>query len=128
MFNIIADELNVKKVRVVKVVSAAAGVVVKEEGELKIGLDTAITDELKKEGLVREIVRTINQMRKEQKLTVSDMVSVAYATDDSDLKAAFAEYAEEIKKSVLAAALTEGGDGQEVEIGGRKGKIKITSI
>jgi len=43
---------------------------------LKVGLDLNITDELKKEGLVREIVRTINQIRKEQKLTINDEVVV----------------------------------------------------
>ena len=72
LLEIVADELNVKTVKLGEVKGGA----VKEEGELRVALDLEVTIELKKEGLVREITRTINQMRKEQKLTVNDLVIV----------------------------------------------------
>jgi len=60
---------------------------------------------LKKEGLVREIVRTINQIRKEQGMTIADEVIVEYHTEDENLQAVFVDYETEIKKSVLAREL-----------------------
>lgn len=117
-FGIIQDELNIKKVELVENNTDDKSLVWKEDGTIKIGLDVIITDELKKEGLLREIVRTINQIRKDQKLTISDRVSVKYNVKDELLKSVFVEYADEIKKSVLADVLVEGDGGEEKEIGG----------
>ena len=101
---IISEELNVKEVKDNKM---GDNWVEKEDGGLKVALNIEITDELKKEGLVREIVRTINQIRKEQKLTIEDEVVVEYHTDDELLSTVFEKYSEEIKKSVLARELHE---------------------
>jgi isoleucyl-tRNA synthetase len=117
-FGIIQDELNIKNVELVENNTDDKSLVWKEDGTIKIGLDVIITDELKKEGLLREIVRTINQIRKDQKLTISDRVSVKYNVKDELLKSVFVEYADEIKKSVLADVLVEGDGGEEKEIGG----------
>jgi isoleucyl-tRNA synthetase len=97
---------------------------VKEDGGLKVALYTEITEELKKEGLVREIVRAINQMRKKQKLTISDYVIVNYETNDEMLKNIFIEFADGLKKNVLAKGLINTPvEGEEIEID--KHKIKI---
>ncbi len=114
---IVADELNVKSVSALGG-PALGGVdgeegdmlsafVQKEDGDLKVGLNTEITEELKKEGLAREIVRTINLMRKEQKLTIDYVVTVEYHVEDELLKSVFADYGEEIKKQVLARELIQ---------------------
>jgi isoleucyl-tRNA synthetase len=110
---VVADELNVKQV-----LGGDGEGVVKQAKDITVTLSTVITDELKKEGLLREIVRTINQIRKDQKLTISDRVSVRYATKDELFNAVFAEYNEEIKKSVLAEEVTEGEGGEFKEIDG----------
>jgi len=124
---IVAEELNVKDVVIVENVQAVENVVVKEDGDLKVGLDTTITPELKKGGLVREIVRTINQIRKEQKLTIHDKVKVEYQTEDKVLGEVFVEYAEEIKKGVLASNIVETGQvtSLETEIDGVKVGLKV---
>ncbi len=111
--DVIADELNVKQV-----INGDGEGVVKQAKDITVTLSTVITDELKKEGLLREIVRTINQIRKDQKLTISDRVSVKYKTNDELLNAVFAEYNEEIKKSVLAEEVAEGEGGETKEIDG----------
>jgi len=117
---VIAAELNVKTVTD----SVETGWLSKEEGGITVGLDTEITDELKKEGLVREVTRTINQMRKEQKLTVQDSIVVAYSTDDDLLQAVFTDYVNEIRKAVLATELKQGsGEGKEID--GRKIKLQV---
>ena len=116
---IIADELNVKSVEIV------------QNGEAdknKVVLDTILTDELKKEGLLREVVRTINQIRKDQKLTIADRVIVKYSTDDALLKAVFVDCADAIKKSVLAGFVEEGEAHNEVVVEGANLKIEVLRI
>ncbi len=125
---IIADELNVKVVE--NVVGTDLDLSVagwREEGNLKVGLDMEITDELKKEGLVREIVRTINQIRKEQKLTINDEVTVEYQTDDELLLNVFKDFAREIKKNVLAKELTVGKNltSEEIKIDNKLIKLIV---
>lgn len=117
---VIADELNVKKVE-----RGGGTGVAKQTGDVVVTLNTEITPELKSEGLLREIVRTINQIRKEQKLTISDRVVVRYGTDDAQLKFAFEKYNEEIKKAVLAFSVDEGEAEQEIELEGAKLKIGV---
>jgi len=122
-FDIIAAEVNVEKVSVVKQIPD--NFARKEDGKEEVGLDVVITDELKQKGLLREIVRTINQIRKEQKLTISDRVVVRFNTADENLEFIFEKYKEEIKKSVLAFSVDEGEAEQEIEIEGIKLKIGV---
>jgi len=116
---IIADEVNVKSVEFSKD---------EVEDKSKVDLDSVITEELKKEGLLREIVRTVNQIRKEQKLTISDRVSIKYQTKDKLLQDVFVEYKEEIKKSVLADVVEEAEGGEEKEIDDMKLNILVEKL
>ncbi len=114
--DIVADELNVKEI------------VDKEgEGDIRVELDTKITDTLKKEGLVREIIRAINQMRKDQGLTIHDKIIVSYEINHELLVTLFTEFGAEIKKGVLATDLIP-GSGQMVEIDGHRMGIGINKI
>ncbi|MFA7314950.1 MAG: isoleucine--tRNA ligase [Candidatus Magasanikbacteria bacterium] len=103
--NIIAEELNVKEVLLENFDKENNHLKKKEDWGFKMALNTHITEELKKEGLVREIVRTINQIRKEQGMTIADEVIVEYYTENENLQKVFVEYEVEIKKSVLAREL-----------------------
>ncbi len=124
--DVIADELNVKHVVHTTEVTEQANRVIKEDAILKVGLDVVVSEELKKEGLAREIVRTINQMRKNAKLTVNDVVSVVYETEDELLASVFVEYSAEISKSVLAKEIKSGKvSGEAVELDGRTVKIEV---
>jgi isoleucyl-tRNA synthetase len=121
--NIIAEELNVRQVVLVSKVSPDFKQ--KQEGEVSVALDVQITEDLKKEGLIREVVRSLNQIRKDMGLTVQDRVTVVYSTEDEVLKSVFAEYNEELKKNVLATELRESSTSsdqegkKQVEIDGR---------
>jgi isoleucyl-tRNA synthetase len=85
--DLIKDELNVK------------GVVVKEgKEELAVELETTITPELKEEGEAREIVRLIQEARKEAGCGLSDRVEVGLPSWPK-------RFEEEIKKKTLAAKL-----------------------
>ena len=113
---LIQDELNVRDVLYSDKVKS---------GELK--LDTKVTDELRLEGHLRELVRTINVMRKKQGLTPGDVVMLAYKTDSDELKKVFDTYSPELKKSVIASTLTEKENGGEViKVNNEEIKIDIS--
>jgi isoleucyl-tRNA synthetase len=86
---LIKDELNIKEI-------------VFAEGPETAMLDTTMSSELEKEGLKREIVRVINQIRKEQGLTIYDSIMVYWWSDDEIVKAAVNEYNADLRKDVLA--------------------------
>lgn len=123
---IVAEELNVNKVMTGGV--ADPRWISKEDGGVKVALNTEITPELKKLGLVREIVRTVNQIRKEQQFTIEDKILVSYSTDDEVLKEVFVAYGDEIKKSVLAKEILIGGEGKEVVIDEKKMRLDVKKV
>ncbi len=71
---LIKDEVNIKEVLVKPSQAGDTAPVVE--------LDTVITDVLKAEGTVRELVRTIQDLRKKTGLTVSDLVDLVVVTDE----------------------------------------------
>jgi isoleucyl-tRNA synthetase len=122
----IADELNVKQVTVGDKAPEGAVWKRKESGPAVVALNIELTDELKREGLVREVIRTINNLRKEQKLTIEDRVVVVYDTANAELAELFKTASEEIKKNVLAKELrAEKNSGTELEIDGRQVTITL---
>lgn len=118
LLSIVADELNVKEVRMVGDVTGAPGRWVgAETPDMSVALNIDISDELKKEGLLREIARAINQMRKEAKLTPSEAAVVAYRTEDPAVAAIFIESADELRRQTRTKEFVAGGQ-TEREIGG----------
>lgn len=126
--DIIADELNIKEVSVSKEIPVGDNWASREEVSFKAALNIEVTEELKREGLARELIRTINQIRKDMKLTVSDRIDLSVDTSDDLLKAVLEEHSLKIQQSVLARDLQVGRvDGrEETEVDGRKIKIKIS--
>jgi isoleucyl-tRNA synthetase len=70
-----------------------------------VALDTVITPELKAEGQAREVVRTIQQMRKDAGFQVSDRIYATYQTDDPGLAAAIQQHASVIQQETLSLSL-----------------------
>jgi isoleucyl-tRNA synthetase len=91
-------------------------------------LDLVISDELKMEGMVRELTRAINQLRKDSLLTINDKnVKLEYETGSEILKQAIEENKEEIKVSCLCGDVVEGSfEAKEIMINGEKIKIKLS--
>ena len=73
-----------------------------------VALDTIITPELKAEGLAREVVRRIQQMRKDAGFELSDRIHTTYQTDSSDLAGVVAQLADSIKHETLSLSLLAG--------------------
>jgi len=90
LLDLIKDELNVKDV------VFAVGF------EEKVELDLTMTPELEREGLKREIVRAINNLRKNNGLTINDQVTLYWFSDDALVKKTMEEYKEDMKADTLA--------------------------
>lgn len=89
---VVAEEVNVKKVTY-KLSQAAQRVV---------ELDKNLTPELKREGMVRELIRNVQSTRKQAGLNVDDHIVLSLSTTDEDLKKAVDEHKQLIKTETLA--------------------------
>lgn len=89
--DVLIDELNVKAVIV--------------GGEL--ALDLELTDELRSEGLMREIVRQVQSARKEAGLNVDDRIQLSLTSDDETLQNAYGVHVKVIKDETLAVELSD---------------------
>jgi isoleucyl-tRNA synthetase len=78
------------------------GWAVASEGGEAVALDIAITPELRREGLAREVVRLVQDARKSDGLHVSDRISLRWTTADPELAAALTEHGDLIRSEVLA--------------------------
>jgi isoleucyl-tRNA synthetase len=83
------------------------GYQVSSEGEYLVGVDLTLTDELVREGLARELVRRIQNLRKEAGFRIEDKI-LAYYEADAALSDVMRDYAEYIKQETLSERLIQG--------------------
>ena len=99
------------------------GWLVATEGAMTIALDVTITEELKQEGVARELINRIQNLRKNSGFDVTDKVDVKIFAEGEtydEIVAALANFAEYVGSqtlalSVAAAPMVEAGDAPEVE-------------
>ena len=106
------------------------GWLVANEGSLTVALDVTITEELRKEGVARELVNRIQNARKDLGLEVTDKIKLTIL-DDQNLQAAVSENKEYIMSETLTLKLVfidELRNGVEVEFDTIKSKILIEKI
>lgn len=77
------------------------GWLVSNEGNLTVALDVELTDELLNEGMARELINRIQNIRKEIGLEITDRINVTLSPD-TKVEAALAGFADYIKAQVLA--------------------------
>ncbi|MCR5437303.1 MAG: isoleucine--tRNA ligase [Treponema sp.] len=97
------------------------------EGTLTVGLDSKITDELRKEGYVRDLVRGIQNLRKESGLEVTDRINL-FVSGDSELESAFVMFEDFVTNETLASKaewVSSLSGATEVEADEKKWSIKI---
>jgi isoleucyl-tRNA synthetase len=109
--DILKEELNVKEV-----------VLEPNSKDHKVVLDMAITDSLKQEGLMREIVRHVQQARKQADLEVDNRIELNLETKNADVLKVLnnKDLSEAIKAETLANKLNE-----SVPEGGFKTTVKL---
>jgi isoleucyl-tRNA synthetase len=110
---LVIDELNVEK----------AEFVPGGNDQLLVELDTALTPELIRAGIVRELVRFINLLRKEASLNLGDRTIVYLRGADESIREALAQEEEGIKRDTLSGRILLASDlppvliSKEVKIG-----------
>ncbi len=131
MQRILGDELNVKEVLEVSNLSESPTLVKTEDNNLsvKVGLETEITEELKNEGFIRELVRNIQSSRKKNGLKQGETIDVELSGSKTLLDIVNSK-SEEIQKNVSAKSLTTKDDiseqpFEEFSINGDRMKLKI---
>ncbi|MBV8728347.1 MAG: hypothetical protein JO336_00925, partial [Acidobacteriia bacterium] len=80
---------------------------ISEEGGL-FALDLTVSDALKREGLVRDLVRNLQVGRKDAGLSVSQRIELGLAAEDETIREAIREHCDYIKDELLATSLEDG--------------------
>lgn len=113
---LIKDELNVKHIKLRP----------EDDREDKIYIDMEITLDLKREGLMREIIRHVQSARKKAGLQVDDRIELNITSDDPEITQAVDAHADVIESETLAVKLGSAADDmfkQEVKIDGKDAVI-----
>lgn len=109
-------------------ISAKEGFVVSMENNVFTILDTAITQELKEEGLAREFISKIQQMRKGYDFDMMDQIRIYY-TADAEAEKALMNHKAYIMEETLAVSMEPGGDGlEEYKLNGHDTGIQVEKV
>ena len=100
LVDIARDELNVKSV---EVVTSSELDIPEVSTQPSVVYDLNITPELKREGLMREIVRHVQSARKKAGLQVDDRIILQLTTNDDQLRQAINEHRATIAAETLAS-------------------------
>ncbi len=101
--------------------SIAENLVLSDSAQPPLILDTQVTPELLREGLARDIVRHIQQLRKDSGLEITDRIVVEYGSTQTDVLAAIDEHRSYICSETLCDSMTASAgisDGKEIKVGG----------
>lgn len=97
------------------------------EGEIGVVLDTTITPELQEEGILREVLSKVQNMRKDKNFEVLDRINL-YVSDNEKIENVIRKFEETIKHDTLADNIfynQEGRDYIDTNINGENLKVDI---
>ena len=106
------------------------GWLVANEGRLTIALDITVTDELRREGLARELVNRLQNLRKSSGLEITDHIRVTLALAE-EMEGVLETYGDYIRRQVLADAITtteRSADMTELEFDDFRLPVKIEKV
>ena len=126
------ESLSVSKDDVEILSEQISGWIVESESGVTVAVDTHLTPELISEGLAREFVNRIQNMRKDAGFQVTDKINIAFS-GNSDFKTAINSFTKYIAVETLAEKIEtkvefNGGFVQEWKIGEDEIKIKIEKV
>jgi isoleucyl-tRNA synthetase len=107
--------------------SGKPGYAVVEESGYAVAVTTEVTPELADEGLARELVRRIQEMRKTAGFDLADRILVGHEGDE-EVARVLDEWGSYVRQETLATSVVEGGVagyGEEHEIDGRKVRLTV---
>lgn len=119
LLKLIRDEVNVKKISFGK----------------EMRLDIVLTQKLREEGMVRELVRNIQEMRRDMGLKPKDVIKCQFA-GDAAIESAVSRLQKQLQKDVNAKSIVIGGKSasgrtkveREIEMDGEKIRVGITLL
>jgi isoleucyl-tRNA synthetase len=112
-------------------VSGKPGYAVAEEAGYAVAVTTEVTPELADEGLARELVRRIQEMRKSAGFDIAGRIRLTYE-GDTDIARVIDAWRDYISQETLAEAIEQGVNGEgyveEHEIDGRKVRLAVEKV
>ncbi|HKM29119.1 MAG TPA: isoleucine--tRNA ligase, partial [Anaerovoracaceae bacterium] len=127
IMNLDGEDFTIEKDFVDVRISAKEGFAVAMENNIFTILDTTITPELEKEGLARELVSKVQQLRKQKDYEMMDNITI-FVDADSDVKAAVDEFKAYIMKETLAVKMEEKSGLESYDLNGHKTGIDVERI
>ncbi len=104
-FNINGEDATVELADVEVISEDIPGWLVANEGSLTVALDITVSDELRREGIARELVNRIQNIRKNSGFEITDKIDVVI-TPNGATDEAVKEYSDYIARQVLAESIT----------------------
>lgn len=105
------------------------GTIVETGPEFACALDTTLTEDLLREGLAREVVSKVQNLRRQAGLHVSDRIALSWHSDDPTVAAAISGFAGHIASEVLADTIEEAEQaiGTDYEIDGSRVWLEVST-
>jgi isoleucyl-tRNA synthetase len=123
--NVDGNDLTVEVADVEIISEDIPGWLVSNEGALTVALEVELTEELKQEGMAREIINRVQNIRKDSGFEITDRISIVLSPND-EVQQAVKVFGDYIKTQVLADSINIApNDGQEVEFDDFKLNIKV---
>ena len=130
---IMAEELNVKEIRWIENLDEHLADYDVTEGVIKpenwIEISKQLTPELKREGLMREVIRHVQSARKKAGLQVDDRIELGITSSDTEIAQAVDAFADTIKAETLAvklgSAAVDDMEEYDVKAGGKPVEIYL---
>lgn len=102
------------------------GIALASDGEWAVALDMVVTPELLAEGAARELIRSLNDLRKLAGFGISDKVNVVLDMPEP-LRTEIGPHWDWVASEILAASLSFGHGGTEFDVNGQKVRVQLTS-
>ena len=118
-------EIAISKDEIIVQRTELEGVKVINDGSLTVGFDTKVTQELLEEGIARDIVRSIQNLRKESGFEVSDRIRLTWDGDDV-VKRVFEHFGQTIAKETLSNSMSFATlDGEAIDCGDHMVRLAV---
>ena len=127
--NIDGTEIELNKENLLVTMQGLEGYAFAGEGSIGVVLDTHISEELREEGHVREMISKIQNMRKESGFQVADKIKL-YVADNEMLMNVIKKFADVIKRDTLTEEIVFGAEREytETTINGEKLNMEVEVV
>jgi isoleucyl-tRNA synthetase len=104
-----------------------------EERKTQVALDARLTEPLRREGMARDVVRHVQDLRKSANLEMEDRIALYLGTDDAELRAAIDAHRDTIASETLTKEWSDrplgaGAHRAEVKVDGKPLTIELRKV